>query len=96
MAPLKSVEPKKKYFTVEEANRALPLVKAIVGDIARQTQIVIELNGSRASRDQHRRPASDPYTEELAQCQAELEAEESKLQSYIDELRSSVSYRRAR
>jgi len=87
MASPKSVEPKKKYFTVGEANRALPLVKVIVGDIVRQFQTVNELKQRlSAVVNEHRRPASDPYSEELAQSQADLESEESRLESYIDEL----------
>jgi hypothetical protein len=87
MAPAKPVEPKKKYFTVDEANRALPLVKVIVGDIVRQFQTVNELKQRLgAVQKQHRRPSSDPYSEELAQTQAELAAEEAKLEAYIDEL----------
>ena len=43
MAPPKPAEAKKKYFSVEEANKALPLVKAIVGDIVRHYQKVNEL-----------------------------------------------------
>jgi hypothetical protein len=87
MAPTKPAEPKKKYFTVEEANRALPLVKVIVGDIVRQFQMVNELRQRLAAVvTEHRRPSSDPYSEELAQSQAELESEESKLEGYIDEL----------
>lgn len=87
MAPPKSVEPKKKYFTVGEANKALPLVKAIVGDIVRQFQTVNELRQRlSAVVTEHRRPTSDPYSEELAQSQAELESEEGKLEGFIDEL----------
>jgi hypothetical protein len=87
MAPPKPAERKKKHFTVEEANRTLPLVKAIVGDIVRQFQTVSELR-QRLSLvlTEHRRPASDPYSEELAQSQAELELQESQLGKYIDEL----------
>ena len=36
---------------------------------------------------ERRRPSNDFYSEELAQSQAELDAEESKLRNYIDELR---------
>ena len=87
MAPPKPAEPKKKYFTVEEANKALPLVKAIVSDIVRQFHTVSELRQRlSALTDKHRRPTSDPYSEELAQSQAELEAEEEKLEAFIDEL----------
>ena len=89
MAPAKPiVEKKRKYFTVEEANRALPLVKMIVGDIVRQYRTVEDLQQrlSRVAKDR-KRPASDVYSEELAQSQSELDAEEAKLQAYADELR---------
>jgi hypothetical protein len=89
MAPAKPiVEKKRRYFTVEEANKALPLVRMILSDIVRQYRIVDDLQQrlSMVLRDR-RRSTSDLYTEELAQSQAELEAEEAKLKSYIDELR---------
>ncbi len=88
MAPPNTVEAKK-FFSVEDANRALPLVKAIVGDIVRQYQIVQELQARLAAvaSSERRRPSRDPYSEELAQSQAELAAEEAKLLSYIEELK---------
>ncbi len=89
MAPAKPHAGKKrKYFTVEEANKALPLVSMIVSDIVRQCRVVGDLQErlSKVSKDK-RRPANDPYSEELAQSQAELDAEETKLHSYIDELK---------
>src|SRR5690348_7357781 len=44
MAPAKPiVEKKRRYFTVEEANKALPLVRMILGDIVRQYRIVDDL-----------------------------------------------------
>jgi hypothetical protein len=87
MASSKPVEPRKKYFTVDEANRALPLVKAIVGDIVRQFRVVHELRQRLSALTvEHRRPSSDPYSEELAQSQAELESQEEVLETYIDEL----------
>ena len=77
----------KKFFTVDEANRALPLVKAIVGDIVRQYHAVSELQTRLSSVvTNRRRPTRDPYSEELAHSQAELEAEESKLRSFVEEL----------
>jgi hypothetical protein len=89
MAPAKPIAEKKhKYFTVEEANKALPLVRMILGDIVRQYRVVEDLQQrlSVVARER-RRPSNDLYSEELAQSQAELEAEESKLRTYIEELR---------
>jgi hypothetical protein len=89
MAPAKpSVGKKRKYFTVDEANKALPLVRMIVGDIVRQYRVVEDLQQrlSRVSQDR-RRPTKDLYAEELAQSQAELDAEEAKLALYIEELK---------
>ncbi len=87
MATSKSLTPKKKYFTVQEANKALPLVKAIVSDIVRQNRTVTELQQRlSAVVTEHRRPSSDPYTEELAHSQAALEVEQTKLVEYVDEL----------
>ena len=87
MPPPNPVEAKPKFFSVEEANKAMPLVKAIVGDIVRQFQVVNELKHRLSSvQGERRRPANDPYAEETAQSQAELDGEESKLATYIDEL----------
>ena len=87
MPPANPVEAKTKFFSVEEANKALPLVKAIVGDIVRQFQVVNELK-QRLSSVHHdrRRPSNDPYAEETAHSKAELEIEEAKLSVFIEEL----------
>jgi len=89
MAPAKPIVGKKrKYFTVEEANKALPLVRMIVGDIVRQYRVVEELQQRLSMVSQNRRrPSKDLYSEELAQSQAELDAEEGKLTLYIEELK---------
>lgn len=87
MAPLKPAETKRRYFSVEEANKTLPLVRAIVTDIVRQWNTVNELKlRLSAVKSDRNRPTSDPYSEELAQSQAEMEVEEERLASYIDEL----------
>jgi hypothetical protein len=89
MAPAKPVVGKKrKYFTVEEANNALPLIRMIVGDIVRQYRVVEDLQ-QRLSMvaKERRKPAKDLYSEELAQSQAERDTEEQKLMTYIDELK---------
>ncbi len=79
---------KRKYFSVEEANKALPLVKAIVGDIVKQFEVVNELSQRLAavSGDSRRRKTDDVYSEELAISRTELELEEAKLVAFIDEL----------
>ena len=43
MAPPKPAEAKRRYFSVEEANKTLPLVRAIVADIVSQFHVVNEL-----------------------------------------------------
>ena len=90
MAPAKPiVEKNRRYFTVDEANKALPLVRMILGDIVRQYRVVEDLQQRLSGVvNERRRPSSDLYTEELAQSQAELESEELKLRSYMEELKS--------
>lgn len=87
MPPPNPVEAKSKFFSVDEANKALPLVKAIVGDIVRQWRVVNDLRERLSSvQKERRRPSNDPYAEETAQSRAELEAEEAKLETFIEEL----------
>jgi hypothetical protein len=87
MAPAKSVA-SKKYFSVEQANKTLPLVQKIVGDIVRQFQIVQDLDSRLHGVLQRevKRRSDDPYTEELAHTKAELETEGERLRSYQEEL----------
>ena len=78
----------KKLFTVDEANAALPLVRAIVKDLAELSREVIE----RRQRLQHLSPGrssddEDPYSSELAQIEEELEKDSRRLQEYVEELR---------
>lgn len=77
-----------KIFTVEEANAALPLVRAIVEDL-------VELYGQVSDRRERllllrgdREPEqNDPYSEELTQIEEELEKDGQRLQEYVQELR---------
>lgn len=66
----------------------LPLVRPIVSDIVRQFQIVTELKSRMdAVRPKvTRKRENDPYREELAQTEAELDREQARLTDYVDEL----------
>ncbi len=79
---------KRKLFTVEQANAALPLVRAIATDLASLSRDVIErrerLSLLLAGRE---RGARDLYGEELAQVEQELEKDSERLQEYVEELR---------
>jgi hypothetical protein len=78
----------RKLFTVEQANAMLPLVRAIVVDLARLSREVVDrrerLAHLLAGRTQH---ASDPYSEELAQIEEELNKDGEQLKGYVEELR---------
>lgn len=80
----------KKHYTIEEANLALPLVRAIVADIVRQYRDISErkerLEQIQRSRGSKGRPANDPYSEEVDQVEQDLENEVAVLQEYVDEL----------
>lgn len=79
---------KRKLFTVEQANAALPLVRAIAADLASLSRDVIErrerLSLLLAGRE---RGVRDLYGEELAQVEEELEKDSERLQEYVEELR---------
>jgi hypothetical protein len=78
--------PGKRYFTVEQANATLPLVRVIVHDI---TELAREL------RDRHERLSrirpgqrgrSDAHEEELLQAQSDFEKGKERMQEYQREL----------
>ena len=77
-----------KLFTVEQANAALPLVRAITADLVQLSQEVMERR-ERLALLSAGRPNStkDPYSEELLQIEEELEKDSEQLQAYVDELR---------
>ena len=85
---MSSENPNQKLFTVEQANAALPLVRAIAKDLAELSREVIErrerLSFLQAGREFE---AGDPYQDELAHVQDELEKDRLKLQDYVEELR---------
>lgn len=80
----------KKYFTIDEANHALPLVRAIVADIVRQYHEITErkerLAQIQKSRRSKPRAPGDLYGEEVAQVEEDIEKDIGILQGYIEEL----------
>jgi len=77
----------RKMFTVEQANAALPLVRAITTDLVRLAREVLERRERLALLSAGRgATANDPYAEELAQIEEELDKDSEQLQVYVDEL----------
>src|SRR5205823_6327100 len=78
------------YFTIEEANSALPLVRAIVADIVAKYAAVSErksrLDQIRDTRSSPADGSQDVYGEELTQVEEELDKEIAQLQEFINEL----------
>ena len=83
--PAKRPAPSKKYYSPEEANAALPLVRAIIHDV---TALAHELR----DRPERLRPASkagvsEAHREELEQARADIERGKDKMQEYEKELK---------
>ena len=76
-----------KLFTPEQANAMLPLVSAIVSDLVKLTQEVVErrqrLTSLLAGRDLE---DGDPYEEELSEVERELERDSDRIREYAKEL----------
>ena len=89
MAAPNPVEAKPRFFSLEEANQTLPLVKKIVADIVSQFEVV-NTHKQRLVllKNQRRRPhgVSEASLDETTQSQTLLEAEEAQLIAYIEEL----------
>jgi hypothetical protein len=77
-----------RLFTIEQANAMLPLVRAITTDLATLAKDVVERRHRLALLTSGRDlKQGDPYSDELAQMDADLERDASRLQGYVDELR---------
>lgn len=78
----------KKYYTLAEANAALPLVRAIVRDIA---ALAAELQERYDRLARVRPPANaslgEAYREEVEHVQAQLERDRERMRGYEEELK---------
>jgi hypothetical protein len=77
-----------RLFTIDQANAMLPLVRAITTDLAKLAKDVVERRHRLALLTSGRdlKPG-DPYSDELAQMESELERDAVRLQEYVEELR---------
>jgi hypothetical protein len=77
----------RKYFTAERANAMLPLVRAIVKDLAELSRDVVDRRDRLAHLLAGRNGQStDVYSEELMQIEEELEKDGRRLRDYVEEL----------
>jgi hypothetical protein len=79
----------KKYFTVFQANAALPLVRAIVRDIMELAQELRERQ-DRLSRVKppQKGAIQEAHAEELQQAHGDIEREQERLLEYAEELKN--------
>ncbi len=75
------------FFTVEEANARLPLVRAITKDMVELAKDVVDRQGRLASLLEGRKlTAKDVYSAELLEMQKSLEQDQDRLVGYAREL----------
>jgi hypothetical protein len=76
-----------KLFTVDEANKTLPLVRVIVRDLAGVSKRVVE-TGRRLEHltDGRDLIEGDPYAEELTEMQRSLERDSERVRGFVNEL----------
>lgn len=77
-------------FTVAGANRTLPLVRVIVADIVALYKDVSErrerLQSLQKRRARKPTRSDDPYVEEVAAIESDLEKDADRLQDFVEEL----------
>jgi hypothetical protein len=79
----------RRLFTVEQANAMLPLVRAIVADLAELSGDVIDRRQRLSQLSAGRHSESDDfYSAEVAQIEQELEKDGHRLQEYVEEPRA--------
>ena len=78
----------KKFFTPAEANATLPLVRAIVQDIAELARDLRDRYERLAKALPKRGCVSEAHGEELEQIKGEFERRQEKMQEYLKELGS--------
>jgi hypothetical protein len=87
---MSAVSENKRYFTVEEANARLPLVRAILQDIVALYEEVHERRERLARIRQIRggqHSDNSPYSDELRQAELELDKDIARLEAFAAELR---------
>jgi hypothetical protein len=76
------------YYTIAEANAALPLVRAIAADLSALSGDVNDRRRRVSALLDNRKPEpNNPYHEELDQVQRDLDHDAGRVQELIEELR---------
>jgi hypothetical protein len=77
-----------RLFTIEQANAMLPLVRAITADLANLARDVVERRQRHAFLTAGRvLKKGDPYSEELAQIEKDIQRDGARLVDYMEELK---------
>ncbi len=76
-----------RWFSVDQANAMLPLVRAITEDMVQLGRELFDRQQRlEYLKSAHRGSGDDPYVEELLQIEQELERQREKLAGYVGEL----------
>jgi hypothetical protein len=83
-----SEKQEKKYFTVESANRMLPLVRSIAADIVERFRELNELRGRLEILQGSRREGlTAAHREEVEEVERDFEKKKNELHTLVEELR---------